>query len=111
MSKLIELVEATWSSPLEDTVTEVYEVYKGDWVLVYSHSANPYWHTLEQWKTDLSEFRISERAHIMVLAGDRYVGHWENKEGFYDFLKNYLRAEITETVTEDIRFYDWVNKA
>lgn len=99
--ELIELVEVKRNDGYGADVCDVYEVYSGDWVQVYGYSANPYWHTYEKWKTEMSDrFNHVDRRYIQVLAGPRYVGHWIDKDQFYHFIKFYLRAEITEIVTQ-----------
>lgn len=74
----------------------VYEIYEGDFVEVYSWSANPYWHTREQYEASeqLMKFAPSRTATIRVLSDGGLIGHWENLDYFREFLRLYLRAEV-----------------
>jgi hypothetical protein len=98
-NELVELIEAK----LVDYITgqdelRFYEVYKGDWVKLYTTSGNAYWHTTEVWQESFPEYSPIARRSYLVLSDSGYIGHWDSQEAIYEFLRLYMRAEITETM-------------
>lgn len=97
--QLTQLVEVTrYENFTKEKLTDVYEVYSGDWVKVVSLSANGYWHTYEYWEKNLSEYAPEDRRYVMVLRNGIYVGHWNDIEEFYHFINFYLLGKIEEVV-------------
>ena len=96
--KLQRLIEFTRKDILEGEITDVYEVYSGSWVQLYTTSGNPYCHTEEEWKTRFAEYEFIQTAEYMVLCGPRYVGHWNSIGEVRQFIWFYLRGQILNEV-------------
>jgi hypothetical protein len=100
LSDLIELLDASRTDYDGSEVSYVYEIYEGDWVELYTSSANPYWHTRDSWIKNHSDATPVREAKILVMSDGGLIGYWKTKELFYDFLEIYLRATIVEKMTQ-----------
>src|SRR5690606_28166240 len=98
---LTELVEAEYLDYTGQTVTRLYELYEGDWVQLYTHSGNAYWHTVQAWETHYPQVNPIDRRYLLVLSDGGYIGHWVDREAFDEFLRLYMRATITATLRKD----------
>lgn len=98
MATLIELVEATWVDPGGKQVTDTYELYEGEWVTLPTGGQSDRWYEVDWWKEHHPEMTPMDRCSYMVLSSGRYVGHWKDLHGFYEFLRLWMRATVTEVV-------------
>lgn len=97
---LTALIEVSGREELSgEPITDVYEVYSGDWVQVYGLSANAYWHPFQYWFDNMREYNVVDRRSIQVLRDGAYVGHWNTIEEVTYFLTYYLRRTIIDVVS------------
>lgn len=99
MNELIELVETTYTDYRGEEVYRCYEVYSVDLVELITSSANAYWHDREWWLKNHPEVTPIREGKFRVMCDGGFIGVWETKEEFYNFLSNYMRATVHETVT------------